>query len=252
MKELRKIREHESVYDQSIGYSSLNMVDSEKKFTEVENCKKVIVNRLQEDLSGRVLVAGAGNGEEARVVSLVFKLPTIGVDVDRKLNYHSSDRSNLCLCRQDITALGFADESISTIYSYHVLEHVNDPISALNEFNRLLKSNGALFIGFPNKHRLFSYFGTSQKATIIEKVIWNLHDYKDRLQKKFDNKYGAHAGFTEKEFLDMSKKMFKNTISVRNDYMLIKYKKYQWIIKIIIGSGLADFLFPSNYFICTR
>jgi SAM-dependent methyltransferase len=243
---------HDPIYDQSVGYSSLNMVDSAKKFAEVANCKQVIVTHLPNDLAGRLLVAGTGNGEEARIVSMIFMLPTFGVDVDRNLAYQTGICRNLYLCRQDITNMGFSEKTFSIIYSYHVLEHIQDPIQALNEFRRLLVSGGILFIGFPNKNRLFSYFGTSQKASFLDKVFWNLNDYKNRLTNKFENRYGSHAGFTEKEFLNFTSNLFTSTIPVRNDYMLRKYKKYQGIIKFIIRSGFAELLFPSNYFICIK
>jgi ubiquinone/menaquinone biosynthesis C-methylase UbiE len=138
------------------------------------------------------------------------------------------------------------------IYCYHVLEHITDYQNALIEMCRVLEPGGILFIGFPNKNRLFSYFGTSQKAKIAEKIKWNLTDYWMRLKGKFENKYGAHAGFTQKEFFQTSSTIFKSVIPKRNEYMLIKYTRHKDIIQSLINLKLSEILFPSNYFICQK
>ena len=43
-----------------------------------------------------------------------------------------------------------AEQSIDLIYSSHSLEHVSDLETTLNEFKRILKNNGLLFIEVPN------------------------------------------------------------------------------------------------------
>jgi ubiquinone/menaquinone biosynthesis C-methylase UbiE len=138
------------------------------------------------------------------------------------------------------------------IYSYHVLEHVADPSVVLGELNRVLKPGGALFIGFPNKNRLLSYIGTSQKASALEKLKWNVNDYWFKLQGKFENRYGAHAGFSEAEFLSMARAVFSSVHPVRDRYMLYKYSGISWLIRAMIGSRTSEFMFPSNYFICMK
>jgi 2-polyprenyl-3-methyl-5-hydroxy-6-metoxy-1,4-benzoquinol methylase len=138
------------------------------------------------------------------------------------------------------------------IYCYHVLEHVNDHIAVLSELKRVLRPGGVLFIGFPNKNRLFSYIGTSQKASVLDKIRWNLSDYGYRLKGKFENRFGAHAGFTEREFLSTASTFFSHIHAVRNQYMIYKYPRYSGIITILIKEGFNELLFPSNYYICIK
>jgi len=45
--------------------------------------------------------------------------------------------------------LPFAPESIDDIYCNHVLEHTSDVIHVMNEFYRVLKPDGELYIGVP-------------------------------------------------------------------------------------------------------
>ena len=49
----------------------------------------------------------------------------------------------------DITSIPRADESFDAIMCTEVLEHVPDPVAALNELNRLLKKGGYLLITAP-------------------------------------------------------------------------------------------------------
>jgi hypothetical protein len=116
----------------------------------------------------------------------------------------------------------------------------------------VLAPGGLLFIGFPNKNRLFSYIGTSQKVSLIEKIRWNYNDYIYRFKGRFENIYGAHAGFVDAEFTIEARNIFKAVIPVRNEYMLIKYFSMEKLIRVIIGMGLGEILFPSNYYVCLR
>jgi SAM-dependent methyltransferase len=238
--------------DPSIGYSSLSLVDADKKLIEVQNIKRVIDGYYSLCSNDNILVAGTGNGEEARLISSVFALPIYGVDINEGLSIRPDNTASLFLFRQDLEQLGFKDGSFSLVYCFHVLEHVNDPEAVLIELYRVIKPGGVLFIGFPNKNRLFSYFGTSQSATLVEKITWNFVDIWKRVTGKFENSLGAHAGFTEKEFLMLASPLFEITHHVRNEYMLTKYHSHKRIIQSIINTRMTDILFPSNYFICKK
>jgi hypothetical protein len=83
-------------------------------------------------------------------------------------------------------------------------------------------------------------------------IKWNINDFKYRLQGKFRNQYGAHAGFTQKEFMKDASKYFNKIIPVRYDYMSLKYIKYKKILKFLKYLKMDEFIFPSNYFICVK
>jgi len=242
----------ENKYNKTIGYSPLKDVNREKMRQVIHINKKVIEKYFLSNSFDRILVAGAGQGDEAELVYEEYQLTTLGVDINIVKLHSSEKHAGLSFHKQNLEYLAFADNSFSMIYCYHVLEHVSNHLAVLRELHRVLSQGGVLFIGFPNKHRLFSYVGTSQKVSIIEKIKWNVNDYVYRIKGKFENINGAHAGFSENEFLLLSRDIFQNVQPVRNTYMLIKYPKLEWFIKMSMRTGGNEILFPSNYYICIK
>jgi ubiquinone/menaquinone biosynthesis C-methylase UbiE len=58
--------------------------------------------------------------------------------------------------QQDIQSLSFKDCFFDTIVSCETIEHVKDPVLALRELHRTLKSGGTVFLTCPN---YFNFFG---------------------------------------------------------------------------------------------
>lgn len=239
-------------YDKTIGYSPLENVDLEKLRNLIEVNSRIIEGFFRPEKGGAILVAGAGQGDEAEIIYERYGLRTIGVDINIMEKKKFDNSQGVVLQRQDLLHLAFKNDVFNLIYSYHVLEHVSDPLAALREMERVLMPGGVLFIGFPNKHRLFSYIGTSQKASLLDKLKWNVNDYLFRLRGKFENKYGAHAGFSEKEFVNLASGVFPSVYPVRNRYMLYKYARISWLIHAMIRSRTNEIFFPSNYYICMK
>jgi len=185
-------------------------------------------------------------------VQRYFGLTTVGVDLNIRYGNRTPQNRNLYFQEQDLANIAFKDDCFALIYCYHVLEHVANSNRVLEEFARVLCPGGILFVGFPNRYRLISYLGSSQKVSSLQKIQWNLNDLLFRLRGKFENQYGAHAGFSENEFLGMVSSLFQKVYPVRNEYMLKKYKEYQVILRWVIRFHLAEIVFPSNYFICVN
>lgn len=47
-------------------------------------------------------------------------------------------------------SLPYGDNSVDEIYCNHVLEHIHDTVRIMNEFHRVLKPDGKLYIGVPS------------------------------------------------------------------------------------------------------
>ena len=242
----------EKGYSKTIGYSPLDLVDQDKLLQVIRVNKRIIDKYLPAGKGKTILVAGAGLGYEAVLINQEFQQKTVGVDLNIDLNNLIPKSLDLLLQRQDLTSLAFSVSSFDLVYCYHVLEHVADHMAVLKEIYRVLKPGGVLFVGFPNKNRLISYVGTSQKASSLDKIKWNITDYIYRLQGKFENKYGAHAGFTEKEFIKDASSVFETIDPVRNRYMILKYPNLGVLMNCVIKIKLEEFVFPSNYFICLK
>ena len=236
-------------YDSDIGYSDLNKTDIGKLSKKVSLIKSIIEKFQVITPNSSVLVAGCGNGDEAIEIQKLFNARVYGIDLflEREM-----ETPYLYLKKGDLGKLPFDSKKFDIIYSYHVLEHVKDPIRVLKELNRVLKNDGILFIGFPNANRLLGYIGSHNKMTILDKVKFNLNDYKYRIKGKFRNEFGAHAGFSLTEFRNLAKPLFSEINCIRDTYMEKKYENKRNMIRIIKSLKLQEFFYPSNYFICKK
>lgn len=240
----------ENSFDSCVGYSSPYDIDYEKSQHTIEIVRNILDIFYKPKNDDLLLAAGCGNGQEAILLNRSYHLKTFGVDLFLS-GVSLNNKGDVCLQQQNLTDLKFNSYSFGLIYCYHVLEHIENYIEALNQLHRVLKKGGILFVGFPNKNRLVGYIGSQSKATIFDKIKWNLNDYRKKFKGKFENKYGAHAGFTEKEFMTVARQTFAQVVPVRNTYMRIKYKKYKIAINLLIRLHLSK-LFPSNYYICQK
>jgi SAM-dependent methyltransferase len=98
------------------------------------------LQQCQEFVCGTVLDVGCGRRPYEKTF---FRAATRYIGTD-----YLSDRS-----QPDIISsadhLPFADESVNTVVSTEVLEHVPDPVRVLNEMNRVLKPEGCLILSTP-------------------------------------------------------------------------------------------------------
>ena len=95
------------------------------------------------------------------------------------------------------------------------------------EFRRVLKDKGVIFVGFPNRLRLTpSYFYSNLNKSLFNIINNNRKDYWKKITGKFRNELGAHAGFSEKEFINMAKPYFNEIIPIRQQWIKFQYPKF--------------------------
>lgn len=193
---------------------------------------------------GRMLVAGCGSGLEAAVLSDALRAEVIGIDL--KGEFDPAAAAVADLRRGDATGLEFADRTFDFVYSYHVLEHIPDSAKALLEMNRVLAAGGGICIGTPNRLRLVGYVGGG--ATWRQRLEWNIADWKARLQGRFRNELGAHAGFSSGELRAALERVFDSVEDVTLPYYLRVYRNHTSLMRLLDSSGLGRFLFPAIYF----
>jgi hypothetical protein len=66
--------------------------------------------------------------------------------------------------------------------------------------------------------------------------------------EKFENYFGAHAGFTEKEFIQMASDTFPLVIPVRDQYMVAKYPAFEKALIICHSHRIFRIPFPIQLF----
>lgn len=212
-----------------------------------------IVSSFRKKRIENILIAGCGTGDEAYQFLKHTKANIYGVDLIVLPIFKTDNYRIFQLKMESIDNLSFNDEKFDLIYCYHVLEHVNDPEKVLLELKRVLSKSGILFIGFPNRRRILpGYISSHLNISWLEIIKFNFYDYKMRLRGKFKNEFGAHAGFTEKEFLTMTNPIFSNTSSIRKELVEKNYPKFTFLLKYIDKLNLADLFYPSNYFIIEK
>ena len=192
----------------------------------------------------KILIVGSGNGIEAYAFRDIFpNANIIGIDPTIINDYHDG---NISFLKTDATKMPFENDTFDLVYSYHVLEHIENYSSALSEMNRVLQREGILFIGTPNRIRLFGYI--SGDGTFLEKIKWNFNDWKYKLKGKFRNEYGAHAGFANYELKKILCVYFNDVREKFKDYYKGLYQTKLYLLKIIYFFNLQAYILPAIYF----
>lgn len=205
-----------------------------------------IIKKKHQPKINKLLVVGCGSGLEAAILAQQLNTQVVGIDVEESFDKRAAKYAELK--RGDAMNLEFADDSFDFVFSYHALEHIENPSKALREIHRVLKTNGGFWIGTPNKSRIIGYVG-GKNTSFTEKIRWNMMDWKARLKGEFTNELGAHAGFTAKELRRLLANVFPTVNEITQTYFFTIYSNHKSIIKLIAQSGFSQFIYPSIYFI---
>jgi len=195
----------------------------------------------------KVLVAGCGDGYEAAALATGLGAEVSGVDINDSFDPVAACHATLL--RADAMRLPFPDRSFDFVYSHHALEHIADPVRALAEMNRVLRPGMSYFIGTPNRSRIVAYIN-APGTPVATRIRWNLTDWRARLNGRFRNEYGAHAGFTSRELAGLLRVAFGGTpLDLSETYYRRLYGSRQALLRVICASNLSNVVFPSVYFI---
>jgi SAM-dependent methyltransferase len=192
-----------------------------------------------------MLVVGCGNGREAHALAASLRCNVTGIDLCDQFDPRAA--AEVRLQRADATALPFDKGAFDFVYSYHVLEHIPRYRDALSEMNRVLAQGGGLWIGTPNRTRLIGYVGSP--VPLLHALRWNAADWSARLQGRFRNELGAHAGFTLQELGGELRSFFGSVDEATLEYYLAIYPHRARTMRLLHSSGLGAYAFPSIYFI---
>lgn len=121
---------------------------------------------------GEILDAGCGNGWVT--MALIKKRFNNVVSVDlsprsientKKIANVTNTRINLIQC--NLINLPFKDARFKTVFSFEVLEHIQNLEKATSELKRVLSPEGLLILSLPNKYGSFSLL----EDFVVEKII---------------------------------------------------------------------------------
>ena len=210
---------------------------------------EVLCRLLSDQMDGqpidRVLVVGCGSGREAAFLADYFSASVVGIDLGGDFDPEAAERADLRV--MDATDLDLDDDAFDLVYSFHALEHIADPDRALDEMQRVLRPGGWYCVGTPNRSRLVGYVGSP--TSLSNNVRWNLQDYRLRLQGRFRNELGAHAGFTADELSAKCRTAFGQTTEMTDEYYAELYGSGRGrpAVSLSTATGVSRFLFPCVY-----
>lgn len=220
---------------------------SDSKTEKVAGIIKSTHNSRIKDL----LVIGCGSGLEAAILAEELNAQVTGIDAKGEFDRRAEKIADLRI--GDAMDLRYADEAFDFVFSYHALEHIADPQQCLREIRRVLKEGGGFWIGTPNRTRLVGYIG-AKEGSLKDKLVWNIADWRAQATGRFKNELGAHAGFSSDELFGM----LSDTFSEVHDQTALYYRtiyqgsSYRSLFRLIEGSKLSQFLYPSVYFSGTK
>jgi hypothetical protein len=92
------------------------------------------------------------------------------------------------------------------------------------------------------------------EATPWQKVTWNLIDWRARLQGRFRNELGAHAGFSRAELLALLGERFAAVECITGEFLRFKYggRLPATLLNLLLSPRLLDYAAPSHYALCRR
>ena len=151
-----------------------------------------------------------------------FQINALNIDISRHDNpedEHAITQMKYAkrIKKVDIIADGcdipLKDNSVNFVFSCHVIEHFFDPISAINEWLRIVKTGKCVVMVIPNKE--LTYDKDRECSTIED--IENRHKIFDK-NVKYEDKH--HSVWTPERFLELMKYYKYNVVayskSVRN------------------------------------
>ncbi len=188
-------------------YNDYSKLDELLKKMRIEDGKEIkdwlhlpihmpFIRKELKDLSknAKILEAGCGFGQ------WVFWMAeqgyqTVGIDLSSKAinaakDYVKKNKIKNCeFIEGDVRKIPIEDNHFDIIYSFGLIEHFHNPEIILNEFKRVLKTGGKIFLSMPNEYSFHTL------TRIILKILdkWDLgyeRSYNQKSLKKLFKKNG--------------------------------------------------------------
>ena len=102
--------------------------------------------------------------------------------------------------------LPFKDNTLDFVFTSHVLEHFYDPIKTLQEWYRVVKSGGYVFMIIPHKERTFD---KDRERTTLNELI-SRHNQKIKTEEQLTDKH--HSVWITEDVLELCKYLNMNVV----------------------------------------
>lgn len=132
------------------------MLEKYKQFNKLPKAWPLIIRHLEWNLTDNIIdVLDVG----CRVGTTVLKLKQmgynpVGIDINKKYVEVAQQYTGCIVLEMNAEYLTFDDGSFAFILCTETLEHISNHMAVLNEFYRVLKPNGRIFISVPNPYHI--------------------------------------------------------------------------------------------------
>ena len=133
-------------------FSQTHMAGSDfanNRYRELSKFLKQCKSEQTIDLSGSLLDVGCGTGAFIKAAKHAGWQVT-GTELTPEAANLAASNSGCSVLVGDIAGLDLQEQSFEFITSYHVVEHLPDPVAKIKHCYKLLKTGGALFLETPN------------------------------------------------------------------------------------------------------
>jgi SAM-dependent methyltransferase len=227
------------------------MSTPESNYGSEQFCRLIERNPRHYRRPENILVVGCAWGHEVHYIRYRLGGIVIGIEIDGAALFEAGNPEGLVLA--DAERLPFTAQSFDAVFAHHVLEHVNDPVKAVESIARVIRPCGAFYIGAPNKRRLFSPVDINGQRTITGLFEVNVREYRQRLRGRFENRYGAHAGFTLEELVALVAPYFEDVEVLTIEHLREKHAhRRRWMVQTVADERWAYRIAPAHYLICRK
>jgi SAM-dependent methyltransferase len=121
-----------------------------------ENLIKITNNKFGVEIggpssTGNIIYENAGN-----IDNIIFSNNTIWSNHTEEYNYYNNKKGKVIISDAVNISL-IQDESYEFLFSSHCLEHIANPLKAINEWLRIIKNDGYIIIIVPEKSLCFDH-----------------------------------------------------------------------------------------------
>ena len=124
---------------------TVRYLNSEEEFEKYKRVTKQEIDFVNNLPAGVVLDVGCGNCRFLRALDLKF----VKYGCDPYMTYKYYDNKTV-LFEKKLEDCHFPSNMFDIVILYHVIEHLEDPISTIKEIRRVLRPGGFFLIGTPN------------------------------------------------------------------------------------------------------
>ena len=154
-----------------------------RKITQQDDLRRY--ERLKDKIINKdILDFGAGNGGFLKIAAQTANSVTaVEVDRDSRMNMNKED----ILTFQELASIPL-DTKFDVITSFHVFEHLKDPLDTLKRLSAYLNKEGTLILEFPNANdALISLYGSKEFSEFTYRndhlFLFNTENTKKMIEK---------------------------------------------------------------------